>query len=321
MSIWRTLTTPDRRATLVRRAQLLAGGSLAYNVVEGVIALVAGIAAGSSALVGFGLDSCVEVSSGLVILWQFRHPMPESRERSAQRLIALSFFALAGYLVREAGRALLTGAEPDASTAGIALALASLAIMPVLSVWQRRTGRELGSMAVEGDGTQTLLCTYLSAVLLVGLVLNATLGWSWADPVAALVIAGIAAREGWQTWRGDDCCSPIGLAATPDRAAVTDPAASATAARGNACCTPGVAAELDASRVVALGPTRRNDEPLARPSGPDQAANPPPPSPINPPRIPTAAPTAKAGAMPGRESRLAMLASATESTASDMHGE
>ena len=232
MSTWTVGTTPQRRATLVRRAQLLAAGSVTYNVVEGVIALLAGAAAGSSALIGFGLDSFVEVSSGLVILWQFRHPMPESRERRAQRLIALSFFALAGYLLVDAGHALLTGAEPDGSPVGIALALASLAIMPFLSLWQRRTGRELGSVAVEGDGTQTLLCTYLSAVLLAGLVLNATLGWSWAAPVAALVIAVVAAREGWQTWNGDDCCPPTGLigAATAGEAKSQDSC-------DDACCS------------------------------------------------------------------------------------
>ncbi len=252
MSTWTAVTTPRRRATLVRRAQLLAAGSVTYNVVEGIIALLAGAAAGSSALVGFGLDSFVEVSSGLVILWQFRHPLPESRERSAQRLIALSFFALAGYLVLQAGHALLTGAEPDGSPVGIALAVASLAIMPFLSLWQRRTGRELGSVAVQGDGTQTLLCTYLSAVLLVGLVLNATLGWSWADPVAALVIAGVAAREGWQTWNGDDCCPPTGLDASGDPASVGDAAAS-TQACGDACCA-GNAEHRDG--ILLLGPTR-----------------------------------------------------------------
>lgn len=272
MSTWTTLTTPQRRGTLVRRAQLLAAGSVTYNVVEGIIALVAGTTAGSSALVGFGLDSFVEVSSGLVILWQFRHPMPESRERSAQRLIALSFFALAGYLVLEAGHALLTGAEPDSSPVGIALALASLAIMPFLSMWQRRTGRELGSVAVEGDGTQTLLCTYLSGVLLVGLVLNAALGWSCADPVAALVIAGVAAREGWQTWQGDDCCPPTGLEATGDSTTVTDPDLSTPDACTSACCAP--AADADDSAVLILRPTRREDQPLPRPTGPRQGADP-----------------------------------------------
>ena len=214
MSTWATITTPQRRATLMRRAQLLAAVSVAYNLVEGAIAITAGNIAGSSALIGFGLDSLVEVSSGLVILWQFRQPMPESRERTAQRLIAVTFFALALYLTFEAGLALLTGAQPESSTVGIALAMASLAVMPFLSWWQRRTGRELGSAAVEGDGTQTLLCTYLSAVLLAGLVLNAALGWYWADPLAALVIAAVAAREGWENWNGDDCCDPAGPTGT-----------------------------------------------------------------------------------------------------------
>ncbi|GAB4075259.1 cation transporter [Nostocoides australiense] len=203
------MTDPVRRATLLRRAQLLASASVAYNLIEGAIAITAGNIAGSSALVGFGLDSLVEVSSGLVILWQFRHALPESRERTAQRLIAVSFLALAMYLTVDAGHALLTGAQPENSPVGIGLALLSLAVMPFLSMWQRRTGRELGSASVQGDGTQTLLCTYLSAALLVGLLLNATLGWSWADLVAALVIAAVAAREGLENWRGEaDCCAP-----------------------------------------------------------------------------------------------------------------
>ena len=216
MSATWTAHTPDRRATLSRRAQLLAAASVTYNVVEAVVAVSAGTVAGSAALVGFGLDSVVEVSSGLVVLWQFRHPMPESREHTARRLIAVSFFALAAYLLLDAGHALLTGAEPEHSPVGIALAIASLAIMPFLSWWQRRTGRELGSAAVEGDGTQTLLCTYLSAVLLLGLGLNATLGWAWADPVAALVIAAVAAREGRESWKGDDCCTPAAPAPRRD---------------------------------------------------------------------------------------------------------
>ncbi|MCG8655297.1 cation transporter [Yimella sp. RIT 621] len=236
MSTWTTLASPQRRATLMRRAQLLAAASVAYNLVEGAIAITAGDLAGSSALVGFGLDSLVEVSSGLVILWQFRHALPESRERAAQRLIALSFFALAAYLTIEAGHALLTDAQPEDSPVGIALAVASLAVMPLLSRWQRRTGRELGSAAVEGDGTQTLLCTYLSAVLLVGLVLNATLGWSWADPVAALVIAAIATREGWENWNGEDCCAPAALTATGPTTA--DDEGEAGSCAGDACCTP-----------------------------------------------------------------------------------
>lgn len=256
MSTWATITTPHRRATLMRRAQLLAAASVAYNLIEGAIAITAGNIAGSSALVGFGLDSLVEVSSGLVILWQFRHPMPESRERTAQRLIAVTFFALAAYLTVEAGHALLTGAQPDSSTVGIALAIASLVVMPFLSRWQRRTGRELGSAAVEGDGTQTLLCTYLSAVLLAGLVLNAALGWYWADPLAALVIAAVAAKEGRENWNGDDCCEPAGLtgASHGEHFESTDGC-------GDDCCEDEGMPKSDSSIVaspVRLGiPTRR----------------------------------------------------------------
>lgn len=200
---------PVRRRQLGRRAQLLAAASVSYNLIEAVIAITAGLVAGSIALVGFGLDSIVEVSSGLIILWQFRHPLPESRERRALRLMALSFFALAAYVTVESTRALISGHDPDASPVGIALAATSLAIMPFLSWAQRRTGKSLGSNAVVADSTQTLLCTYLSAVLLAGLVLNATLGWSWADPIAGLVIAAVAVREGLEAWRGEGCaCGP-----------------------------------------------------------------------------------------------------------------
>ncbi len=196
---------PSRRRQLGGRAQLLAAASVSYNLIEAVIAITAGLVAGSIALVGFGLDSIVEVSSGLIILWQFRHPLPESRERQALRLMALSFFALAAYVTVESVRALVGGHEPDPSPVGIGLAAASLVIMPFLSWAQRRTGRILGSNAVVADSTQTLLCTYLSAVLLAGLVLNATLGWSWADSIAGLVIATVAVREGLEAWRGEGC--------------------------------------------------------------------------------------------------------------------
>jgi len=209
---------PSQRRRLGRRAQQLAGASVAYNLVEAAVAITAGAVAGSVALVGFGLDSLVEVSSGLVILWQFRHALPESRERTAQRLIAVSFLALAAYVAFESVRALVTGADPDSSAIGIGLAVASLIVMPVLSVAQRRTGRLLGSGAVVADGTQTLLCSYLSAVLLVGLVLNAWLGWSWADPLAGLVIAAVAAKEGREAWRGEGCCAPASHDDAADRA-------------------------------------------------------------------------------------------------------
>jgi divalent metal cation (Fe/Co/Zn/Cd) transporter len=201
---------PTERARLGKRAQLLAAASISYNAIEAVVAITAGLVAGSVALVGFGLDSVVEVSSGLIILWQFRHRMPESRERRALRLMALSFFALAAYVGFESVRALVAGHAPDSSPVGIGLAAASLVVMPFLSWAQRRTGKALGSNAVVADSTQTLLCTYLSAVLLVGLVLNATLGWTWADPIAGLVIAVVAVKEGREAWRGEGCCGPIG---------------------------------------------------------------------------------------------------------------
>lgn len=206
---------PERRSRLGRRARLLAGVSVGYNVLEAVVAIGAGLAAGSVALVGFGLDSTVEVSSGLIILWQFAHRLPESRERVALRMLAVSFLALAGYVGVESVRSLLVGSEPQTSPVGIGLAVASLMVMPLLSRAQRRTGKELGSNAVVADGTQTLLCSYLSAVLLAGLVLNATLGWSFADPIAGMVIAAVAAREGVEAWRGEGCCAaPTHVAST-----------------------------------------------------------------------------------------------------------
>jgi divalent metal cation (Fe/Co/Zn/Cd) transporter len=216
---------PEDRARLGRRAQMLAGASVTYNAVEGVIAVAAGLVAGSLALIGFGLDSAVEVSSGLIILWQFRHRLPESRERQALRLIAVSFLALAAYIGFESARALLTGSEPEASPVGIALAVASLLVMPWLAWAQRSTGRALHSGSVVADSNQTLLCTYMSAVLLAGLVLNAAFGWWWADPVAGLAIAAIALKEGRDAWKGEGCCAPV--------------AAAPAAEQGNSCAGPG----------------------------------------------------------------------------------
>lgn len=201
------------RARLGRRAQLLAGASVSYNAIEAVVAIAAGAAASSIALVGFGLDSLVEMSSGLIVLWQFRHRLPETRERVALRAIAVSFFALAVYVTFESVRSLLTGEGGEVSQVGMLIAALSLLIMPALSWAQRRTGRQLGSAAVVADSKQTLLCTYLSAVLLVGLLLNAILGWWWADPLAGLVIAALALREGVEAWRGQACtCIPSQVA-------------------------------------------------------------------------------------------------------------
>jgi divalent metal cation (Fe/Co/Zn/Cd) transporter len=199
-----------RRAVLARRVRWLVTATIAYNVVEAVVAITAGTLASSTALIGFGLDSVIEVSSAATVAWQFTGADHERRERAALRVIASSFFALAGYVTVEAVRALV-GAEPAGhSTAGLVLAAASLVVMPVLSAAQRRTGRELGSRSAVADSKQTLLCTYLSAVLLVGLAVNALFGWWWADPVAALVIAAVAVREGRAAWQGESCCAGSG---------------------------------------------------------------------------------------------------------------
>ena len=194
-------TTPNR---LVRRARRLAIATVSWNVIEAAVAIAAGTAAGSIALVGFGLDSTVEVLSALVILWQF-HGLAEARERRALRLIALSFFALAAYVVVQAVWDLTRGTEPESSPVGIGLAIASLIVMPILAAAKRRTGRAMASATVIADSNQTKLCAFLSAILLAGLVLNATVGWWWADPLAALGIAVLAAKEGHEAWQGEMC--------------------------------------------------------------------------------------------------------------------
>jgi len=199
--------SPARRTVLRRRIRLLVAATITYNIVEAVVAITAGSIASSTALIGFGLDSLVEVASAAAVAWQFSAADPERRERVTLRVIAVSFFALAGYVTIESVRALIGAAEADHSPVGIGLAAVSLLVMPVLSWAQRRAGREYGSASAVADSKQTLLCTYLSAVLLVGLVANATLGWWWADPAAALVIAVVAVKEGREAWRGDGCCT------------------------------------------------------------------------------------------------------------------
>jgi divalent metal cation (Fe/Co/Zn/Cd) transporter len=200
------MTTEMRRTTLQRRIRLLVAATITYNVIEAVVALAEGTRVSSSALIGFGLDSVVEISSAAAVAWQFSAKDPETREKAALRFIAFSFFALATYVSVDALLSLLGVREARPSLIGIVLAAASLVVMPVLSIAQRRAGRELGSRSAVADSKQTLLCTYLSAILLVGLVLNSLWGWSWADPVAALGIAAIAVREGLNAWRGDPCC-------------------------------------------------------------------------------------------------------------------
>ncbi|GAA3235880.1 cation transporter [Nonomuraea helvata] len=190
-----------------RRIRLLVAATITYNVIEAVVAITAGTIASSSALIGFGLDSVVEVASAAAVAWQFSTADHERREKAALRVIALSFFALAAYVTFDAVRALLGVGEAEHSTPGLVLAAFSLVVMPFLSSAQRRAGRELGSASAVADSKQTLLCTYLSAVLLVGLALNSLFGWSWADPIAALVIAAVAVKEGREAWRGDACCA------------------------------------------------------------------------------------------------------------------
>jgi divalent metal cation (Fe/Co/Zn/Cd) transporter len=199
---------PARRAVLRRRIRLLVAATITYNVVEAVVAITAGAVASSTALIGFGLDSVIEVSSAAAVAWQFTAADPHKREKVTLRLIAGSFFLLAGYVSVESVRALAGGDEPGHSPVGIGLAAVSLLVMPLLSYAQRRAGREFGSASAVADSKQTLLCAYLSGVLLIGLVANAALGWWWADPVAALVIAVAAVREGREAWRGDTCCMP-----------------------------------------------------------------------------------------------------------------
>lgn len=221
-----TPLTEQRRTVLTRRIRLLVTATISYNVIEAIVAITAGAAASSTALIGFGLDSAIEVSSAAAVAWQFAardHRIREARERRALRIIAVSFFALAGYVTIDAVRALTGTGEARESLPGIVLAALSVVIMPFLSLMQRRTGRELGSTSAVADSKQTLICTYLSAVLLIGLLLNATLGWTWTDPLVALLIAGLAVREGIQAWRGDNCCTPTGLTTAVDPTAADEP--------------------------------------------------------------------------------------------------
>ncbi|MEW2349488.1 cation transporter [Streptomyces sp. NPDC006684] len=225
--------SPARREALARRVRLLVAATITYNVIEAVVAVTAGTRASSTALIGFGLDSVIEVSSAAAVAWQFSaddHAVREARERTALRIVAVSFLALAAYVAFDAVRALTGGGEAGHSAPGVVIAALSLVVMPFLSAAQRRAGRELGSASAVADSRQTLLCTYLSAVLLLGLVLHAALGWSWADPVAALAIAAVAAKEGRDAWRGKGCCVP---AAGP-HATEAPPCADAPA---DTCCS------------------------------------------------------------------------------------
>ena len=206
----RAVTIPsgyDARARLERRARLLAWGGNLWHLVEFAIAVGAGVAAGSVALVAFGIDSLIEVLAGGVIVWLFTGGRggSASAERRAQQIIAVSFYALAVYVAVESVRS-FTGAHPETSWVGIGLALVTAPTMPLLAHAKQRVGRALGSRATESEAQQNMICAYLSVALLVGLGANALLGWWWADPLAGLVIAAVAVREGREAWRGEDTC-------------------------------------------------------------------------------------------------------------------
>jgi divalent metal cation (Fe/Co/Zn/Cd) transporter len=199
---------PDERMRLVRRAKLLAWGGNGWHFIEFLIAVGAGIAAGSIALVGFGFDSLIEALAAFIIVWRFgaRRTDSASAERRAQQLVAGSYFLLAAYVGVESVRTLFGSGHPAVSWIGIGLAAFTAPTMPLLARAKTRVGNRLNSSATVSEATQNMICAYLSVALLVGLGLNALFGWWWADPVAALVIAAVAIREGLETWKGDACC-------------------------------------------------------------------------------------------------------------------
>lgn len=200
-----------RRATLHRRIRLIVGFTIVYNVIEAVVAIAAGSVASSAALIGFGLDSSIEVLSAAAVAWQFTRRDPERWEKPTLRVIAVAFFALAAYVTVSSIVSLVGGDRPQHSTIGLVLTALSVVIMPLVSFAERRAGLEVGSATAVADSKQTLICTYLSVAVLIGLALNSLLGWWWADAVAGLVIAIFAVREGLEAWKGDACATSIGM--------------------------------------------------------------------------------------------------------------
>lgn len=198
-----TTLTPERRERLHRRVRFIVAFTITYNVLEAVIAIWAGVLASSAALIGFGLDSVVEVLSAVAVAWQFTRKDPERWEKATVRAIGLAFFALAGYVTIDAILSLVSRDAPEHSPLGLGITALSLLVMPALAWYETRTGRELGSKSVLADAKQLLLCVYLSGAVFIGLILNSLLGWWWADSVAALVVAALAVREGIEAWRGD----------------------------------------------------------------------------------------------------------------------
>lgn len=202
---------PERRSVLQRRIRWIVGATIGYNLVEAIVAIAAGAAASSVALIGFGLDSTIEVLSAAAVAWQFTRREPERWEKPTLRVIAVAFFALAAYVTASSLVALIAQLEVEHSPVGIAITALSVVVMPFLSLVERRAGRELGSATAVADSKQTLLCSYLSAAVLIGLLLNSAFGWWWVDAIAGLVIAGFAVREGLEAWRGDACATSVGM--------------------------------------------------------------------------------------------------------------
>jgi divalent metal cation (Fe/Co/Zn/Cd) transporter len=194
--------------SLARRAKLLSWVSLGYMALEGLVAVAAGIAAGSIALIGFGIDSAIEGFASVVIVWRFSgwRTLSHAAENRAQRLVAIQFFILAPYVGFEAMRSLVNGSHPEESMVGIALAATSVIFMPLLGRAKQRIGSRIGSSATASEGKQNLLCAYLAAALLVGLLGNALFGAWWLDALVALFIAYVAVQEGREAWRGEACC-------------------------------------------------------------------------------------------------------------------
>ncbi|MCC6855271.1 cation diffusion facilitator family transporter [Microbacterium sp. NPDC088619] len=195
--------TAARRSTLHRRVRFIVGFTISYNVIEAIVAIWAGTLASSAALIGFGLDSVVEVLSAAAIAWQFTRKDPERWEKVTVRAIGLAFFALAAYVTVDAVMSLISQEGPEHSPLGLGITALSLIVMPLLAWFEVRTGRELESKSVMADAKQLILCIYLSGAVFIGLILNTLFGWWWADSVAALVVAVLAIREGIEAWRGD----------------------------------------------------------------------------------------------------------------------
>jgi len=193
----------ERRAVLHRRVRSIVAFTIAWNVVEAIVAITAGALASSAALIGFGLDSVIEVASAAAIAWQFGRKDPERWERITVRVICIAFFALAAYVAIDAILDLAGAGAVERSPLGLGITALSLLVMPALAWLELRTGRELASRSVQADAKQLLLCVYLSGTVLIGLLLNALFGWAWADSAAALVVAALAVREGVEAWRGE----------------------------------------------------------------------------------------------------------------------